>query len=88
MIVPESQPDRSIDVAPEQLLNTQAVVRIPWENQAEVLADVIRSLVENPDRRSRLQSNIQATATTRIQSWDRRVAHELELIGKYTGCLV
>ena len=88
MVVPESQPDRAIDVATEQLLDTQAVVRIPWENQAEVLADVIRSLAENPDRRSRLQSNIQATATAQIQSWDRRVAHELELISKHTGCLV
>jgi len=88
MVVPESQPDRAIDVATEQLLNTQAVVRIPWENQVQVLADEIRSLAENPDRRHTLQSNIQATARARIQSWDQRIAHELELISKHIGCLV
>lgn len=85
MVIPESQPNRGIDVATEEWLDQDSAVRIPWDNQIETLANTIGSLAENPIRRDKLGSNIKATALARIQSWDQRVTQELELISEHIG---
>ena len=85
MVIPQAQPKEGIDIATDHLLSTEAVVRIPWDNQIDILADTISSLAGDPNRRKKLSSHIKAFAKVRVQSWDKRIAQELDLIAKQIG---
>ncbi|MEP4378193.1 MAG: glycosyltransferase family 4 protein [Alphaproteobacteria bacterium] len=85
MIVPAAQPERGIDLATEALVDESAVLRLPWVNQTDALADALRTLTSDPERRNALRANMKATADKLVQSWDARVAEEFALIGELTG---
>jgi glycosyltransferase involved in cell wall biosynthesis len=80
MVVPCAQPALGIDVATERLLPPESALRIAGTDDVAGLAAAILRLHRDPGERTRRGLTAAAAARTFLESWDRRIEREVELL--------
>jgi len=78
-IMPVSQLDKKIDLSTDKLISKDAVIRIPWENQTNVLAEKIKFLAANPELVDKYSSEIKKVSKKLLKSWNGRINEEMLL---------
>lgn len=80
MIVPRAQPDLGIDVATDRLLPPDSALRIESTDDIAGLSAAILRLHRDLGERARRGAAAGAAAGAFVESWDRRIDREIELL--------
>ncbi|MBT5400410.1 glycosyltransferase [bacterium] len=80
IVIPESQPDTTVDFITDKLLDSKAVYRIKYPPTGDGIAKAIIELFNSSELRSSLSHNVLIQSKEFITSWDKRVNKELHLI--------
>jgi len=80
MIIPESQPNLSIDIVTDRLIPDSAIYRVSWNDDIKELEDAIIFLSNNTKVRKKMGVEIKKIANKLLGSWDKRVDKEIEII--------
>ena len=68
------------DVATERLIPSDIVQRIPRDNSANALAQLLAALIDKPEEIAARADRAGAFARRNLESWDARVAREVDII--------
>ncbi len=82
VIMPESQPDKGVDVSTDLIVPEDAVIRVPWENQSDALANKIKMILNERELCAQYGERIKKVSRVILKTWDERINEEMELLQK------
>jgi len=85
MIFPRSQPDIGTDLATDQMLPPETILRIPSSHDVEALAEAIVHLHRNPAERQSRARATERVAKGFTRTWAERMAAEMRILEKLAG---
>tara|TARA_R110002074_G_scaffold402247_1_gene605653 strand:- start:224452 stop:225669 length:1218 start_codon:yes stop_codon:yes gene_type:complete len=80
VIMPESQPDKGIDVSTDSIIPKDAVIRVPWKNQSDALENKIKLILNERELCSQYGKRIKKVSRSFLRSWGDRVNEELKVL--------
>lgn len=80
MLMLEKDPASRTDVATGEIVPSDIVQRLPREDSAKALARTLAGLIDKPEEISRRAARTAAFARQGLESWDARIAREIEII--------
>ena len=83
IVIPESQPETSVDLITDKLLNNDSVYRVPFPPTATNISNSIIVLSSEPKIRESLSKNVVKQSSQFVTSWDERIKYELQIIESY-----
>jgi glycosyltransferase involved in cell wall biosynthesis len=83
IVIPKSQPDTSVDLITDELLDNSAVYRIPFPPTSSNVKKAIDTLFFNSKLRESMSLNVLNQSKKFITSWDERINRELKIISSF-----
>ena len=80
MIMPDTQPELSIDLATKDIVPQEAALRVDPKCESSEIESAILELASMPEKRAQMAAAIRRQAEKRLDSWEDRISHEVDIL--------